>query len=288
MKILRHRLHHDDGTPYEWRPSPNRGGRLEPEYLVMHYTAGRSLEESVDWLTNRQSRASAHVVIGRDGTIVQLVSFDTIAWHAGASSWEGRTGLNRWSIGIELDNAGKLFRHGTRWRAWFGDVYDPADVLDATHKNESTPAGWHIYSPVQIAAALELSSLLVARYGLLDVVGHDDISPGRKVDPGPAFPMASFRARIFGRQEEAPPIYRTITALNIRGGPGTQHPTIPGSPLPPGTRVDVVRQQDAWRLVDVLDEIVGLTDIRGWVHHRFLERVHAPHDPIAEPIPVET
>lgn len=68
MKILRHRLHHDDGTPYEWRPSPNRGGRLEPEYLVTHYTAGRSLDESVDWLTNRQSRASAHVVIGRDRT----------------------------------------------------------------------------------------------------------------------------------------------------------------------------------------------------------------------------
>lgn len=286
MKILRHRLHHDDGSPHEWRPSPNHGGKLEHEYLVIHYTAGRSLRESVDWLARKESKASAHVVIGRDGTIVQQVAFDTIAWHAGASSWEGRTGLNRWSIGIELDNAGRLTRQGERWRAWFGELYEPEDVLEATHKHESAPAGWHIYSSIQLAAALELSSLLVDRYGLLDVVGHDDISPGRKSDPGPAFPMASFRSRIFGRREEEPPAHRTIAVLNIRSGPGTQHSTIPGSPLPVGARVEILRQQDAWRLVDVLDEVNGLTDVQGWVHHRFVERMpHAPQ-PIAEPLPV--
>lgn len=287
MKILRHRLHHDDSSPYEWRPSPNRGGRLQPEYLVMHYTAGRGLRESVDWLTSRQSRASAHVVIGRDGTIVQLVAFDTVAWHAGASSWEGLRGLNQWAIGIELDNAGNLMRQDSRWRAWFGDTYGPEDMLEATHKHESEPAGWHVYPGVQLDAALELSALLVQRYGLLDVVGHDDISPGRKTDPGPAFPMASFRSRIFGRGEDESPRYRTTTVLNIRSGPGTQHPTIPGSPLPAGTRVEVGRQQDAWRLVDVLDAVDGLTDVRGWVHYRFLERGNTPSERIIDPVAVE-
>lgn len=282
MKVLRHRLHDAAGAPIAWRPSPNIGGKLEPEYLIIHYTAGRSVEESVNWLTRREAKASAHVVIGRDGTIVQLVPFDTVAWHAGVSSWEGRTGLNRWSIGIELDNAGRLTRHGDHWRAWFGGRYEDDEVLVATHKHETTPAGWHMYTPEQIEAALEVSALLVNRYGLLDVLGHDDISPGRKSDPGPAFPMASFRARLFGRQEERPPIFRTTAVLNIRSGPGTEHPTIPGSPLPLGARVDVLRESGSWRFVDVLDPPNGVTDMQGWVHGRYLERVRPAH--VTEPV----
>jgi N-acetylmuramoyl-L-alanine amidase len=273
MKITRHRLVGDNGAAHRWQPSPNHGGKLEPEYLVIHYTAGRSLQESVDWLGSKVSKASAHVVIGRDGTIVQQVAFDRVAWHAGASAWEGRQGLNRWSIGIELDNAGRLTRHGSRWRAWFGDTYDADDVLVATHKHESEPAGWHLYTAEQLAATLDLASMLVERYGLRDIIGHDDISPGRKSDPGPAFPLASIRARIFGRKEEEPIVHRSIAVLNIRRGPGTQHPTLDEGPLPVGTRVEVVRQQDSWRLVDVLDPVDGVADVQGWVHHRFIERV---------------
>lgn len=272
MKLVRHRLKHDDGRPHAWRPTPNHGDKLEPEYLVIHYTAGRSLEESVSWLERKEAKASAHVVIGRDGTVVQQVPFDTVAWHAGTSTWQGRVGLNRWSIGIELDNAGKLSRQGGRWRAWFGGLYEPDDVAEATHKHEASSSGWHLYTPVQIEAALELSALLVERYELLDVVGHEDISPGRKSDPGPAFPMDSFRSRLFGRREEAPPLHRSMVVLNIRSGPGTQHAAVPGSPLPVGTRVEILRQQDSWRLVDVIDPLNGVSDVQGWVHHRYLER----------------
>lgn len=281
MKILRHRAANDDGTAIEYQASPNQGGRMRPEYLVMHYTAGSSLRESVDWLCRRESRASAHVVIGRDGRIVQLVPFDRVAWHAGASSWEGRHGLNQCSIGIELDNAGRLQRQGHRWRAWFGGLYDPDEVIEAVHRHESAPAGWHIFPEAQLAAALSLAARLVEHYDLRDVLGHDDISPGRKADPGPAFPMASFRSRIFGRRDETLPVYRTLTALNIRTVPGTQHASLPMSPLPPGTRVEVVRQQDSWRLVDVLDAVGGVADIQGWVHHRFLAR--APSEPATAP-----
>jgi N-acetylmuramoyl-L-alanine amidase len=286
MRINRHRLHNDAGHAHPWVPSANRGGALAAEYLVMHYTAGRSLQESVDWLASKQSKASAHIVIGRDGTIVQQVPFDTVAWHAGASSWEGHIGMNRCSIGIELDNAGRLTRQGGRWRAWFGGSFEDQDAIEATHKNESAPSGWHTYTAVQLEAALELAVLLVERYDLRDVLGHDDISPGRKADPGPAFPMDSFRARIFGRREDEVPEFRALAALNIRTGPGTQHPTLPGSPLPVGTRVQILRAQDGWRLVDVLDDINGTNDVEGWVHNRFLVRApqNAPRKGVVEAV----
>jgi N-acetylmuramoyl-L-alanine amidase len=236
----------------------------------MHFTAGRSARESVEWLANKQAKASAHVVVGRDGSVTQLVPFDRVAWHAGASSWEGLDGLNNYSLGIELDNAGRLARHGNGWRAWFGVDYDDSQVIQAVHKHETQPCGWHDYTPEQIAAALTVAGLLMGRYGLQDVVGHEDIAPHRKCDPGPAFPMASFRSRLLGRAEDRPPLYETTTELNIRTGPGPQNPTLPGSPLPAGTRVQLLRTQGSWWQVDVQGETGALLDLEGWVHSRYL------------------
>jgi len=272
MKIVNHRLFQDDEEPYPFVHSPHSGGEVVHEYLVMHYTAGQSAEGAVSWLTNPASKAAAHLVIGRDGSITQLVPFDTIAWHAGRSAWEDRVGLNRYSLGIELDNAGRLTRHGNRWRAWFGSEYRDSEVIEAVHKHETDPYGWHIYTPEQIEVALEVGSLLVTHYNLRDVVGHDDIAPRRKSDPGPAFPMHSFRARLLGRQEDKEIPYETTTHLNIRTGPGTQHPTIPGSPLPPGSRVEILDRQGSWALVDVLDVVNDIMDMQGWVHTRYLKR----------------
>ena len=210
MKIVDHRLLEDDGTPVAFVESPNVGGAVEHAFLVMHYTAGRNAKQSIAWLTKREARASAHIVVARNGTITQLVPFDRIAWHAGSSEWLGRAGLNRYSLGIEMDNAGRLTRQGDRWRAWFGDEYAAEDVVEATHKHESAASGWHAYSPDQIDATLEVASLLFNHYGLRDVLGHEDIAPGRKTDPGPAFPMASFRARIVGRSEDEPSEQRLL------------------------------------------------------------------------------
>jgi len=194
----------------------------------MHFTAGRSAIESVEWLANRKAKASAHVVIGRDGSITQLVPFDRVAWHAGASSWEGLEGLNNYSLGIELDNAGRLTRQGEHWRAWFGGTYDDSEVIQAVHKHETSLCGWHDYSPAQIDAALQVAGLLVDKYALRDVVGHEDIAPLRKCDPGPAFPMASFRSRLMGRLEDSLPQYLTTTELNIRTRPGSTVPAAAG------------------------------------------------------------
>ncbi|MEX2570993.1 MAG: N-acetylmuramoyl-L-alanine amidase [Gemmatimonadota bacterium] len=273
MKVLRHRLQTDDGEAVSFRRSPNVGGALDPKYLVMHYTAGRSAADSIAWLTNSEARASAHLVIGRDGSITQLVAFDRVAWHAGASSWEGVVGLNGHSIGIELDNAGRLTRQGGRWRAWFGDTYPDDEVMEAVHKHESEPSGWHTYTPEQLDAALHVSRTIVSKYGLRDIIGHDDISPHRKSDPGPAFPMANFRARIFGRLEDELPLYETTVALNIRTGPGTHFDKLPASPLPTGTSLDVLGAEGTWRLVDVVDPTDGEPDIQGWVHGGYLRRV---------------
>lgn len=276
MKINNHRLCADDGSPVEYRETPNKGGAMTPEYLVMHFTAGSSLEGAAAWMCNPQAKAAAHLVIGRDGRIVQLAPFNRVAWHAGQSQWAGRSGLNNFSIGIELDNAGRLERSGNQWRSAISKrVYADDDVLVANHKHDrpgAPPSGWHEYSEVQLEVAGEVGLLLMRKYLLKDVVGHEDIAPGRKSDPGPAFPAASFRARLMGREDEALETYLTTAALNVRAGPGTEFAALPGSPLPADTRVALLEQQGLWWRVDVQDTVSGVMDLVGWCHSRYLVR----------------
>lgn len=271
MKVKNHRLCRDDGTEYPFVSTPNQGGAIEPKYLVMHFTAGRSAKSAIDWLTNSASSASAHLVIGRDGSVTQLVPFNRVAWHAGKSHWEGINGLNSHSIGIELDNAGKLTKHGSKWRAWFGVEYDSSQVIEAAHKHGGGVCGWHAYPAKQLEAALAAAVLLVKHYKLKDVIGHDDIAPGRKTDPGPAFPMSNFRGRAMGRADEGEEVWEAIAALNIRSGSGTEHAKLEGSPLPIGTRVEILKENGVWRFVDVLNEVEGQQDLQGWVHGRYLK-----------------
>ena len=270
MKVRRHRLHHDDDKPVRFEATPNLGdGRLAPSYLVIHYTAGRDVESSVRWLTNPAAGASAHLVIGRDGQIVQLAPFDRITWHAGASRWRGLEGLNRHAIGIELDNAGALERQAGRWRAWFGADYVEQEVLEATHKHETASRGWHLFSEEQLETTALVARLLVEQYGLKDVIGHDDIAPLRKQDPGPAFPLGSVRGRAMGRQEDGFELFETTTALNIRAGPGTGFEKLPRSPLPPATRLKVLASQLGWCSVEALGPD-GSGDLTGWVHGDYI------------------
>lgn len=273
MKINNHRLVRADGTPMPFVATPNMGGVMRPEYLVMHYTAGSSADGSIAWLRNPQAQASAHLVIGRDGAITQMAPFNRIAWHAGQSQWDGRSGLNQCSIGIELDNAGRLERVGSRWVSTASKrAYVDDDVLIAKHPHDrpgASPSGWHEYTEAQIDAALAVGLLLMQRYGLKEVLGHEDIAPGRKSDPGPAFPMASFRGRLQGRQSDRTQVFLAATALNIRSGPGVQYPALPGSPLPAQTRLAVEEKQAVWWRVAVPDAASDEA-AEGWVHSRFL------------------
>src|SRR6186997_1573089 len=155
MKIANHRLTADDGKALPFLPTPNCGGTLKPRVLVIHYTAGRSAQSACGWLCNPQAKAAAHLVIGKDGDVTQLVPFNVRAWHAGPSAWElgGKrlVGLNSHSIGIELDNPGRLTRRGGKWRSLsLGLDFADAAVLEATHKHESTASGWALYPPAQL------------------------------------------------------------------------------------------------------------------------------------------
>lgn len=249
--------------------TPNKDGIIVPDYLIVHYTAGSDAESSVSHFQDESAKASAHLVIGRDGRVWQLVPFNMKAWHAGVSSWGGRDGVNSFSIGIELDNAGKLQKVGDEYQAWFGKRYPVSEILWARHRNESEDACWHVYTQPQIARLLDLAKLLVAQYGLKDILGHDDIAPGRKVDPGPAFPMESFRASVLGRKADAQDFYRvTPSLLNVRSGPGAQYQTA-APPLPAGAQVQLVEMQLLWAKILLTDG--SQTD--GWVRNSFIQKI---------------
>jgi Negative regulator of beta-lactamase expression len=275
MKIKNHRLFHDDDTEYPFvSNNPNQGGVIQPLYLIIHYTAGADAQSSIAWLTNPVSQASAHLVIARDGSITQLVPFNKRAWHAGKSKWAGLSGLNGHSIGIELDNAGRLVRKNGRWHSPISKIeYPDSEVIEAVHKHETTPAGWLDYTARQIEAAIEVGGLLVSKYELKDVLGHDDISPMRKVDPGPAFPMESYRSKVMGRKTDEDDELETTTNLNIRSGPGVEFPRVLDKPLPPATRVMASDVDGSWMFVDVVGEVHGVSGVQGWVHGKFLKEV---------------
>jgi len=268
LRIEKHKL---VGDQVSHQDTPNRGGVMKPSYLVLHYTAGRSLETSVQTLCTRkaQGNASAHVVLGRDGRIVQLAPFNIVTWHAGVSQWAGLVGLNAHSIGVEMDNAGLLKRVGNQYQAWFGKVYPEDDVQLAAHRNGGPISPWHAYSEAQIERAIELADLLVEHYGLQDVLGHEDIAPKRKIDPGPAFPLAAVKSRVLGRENDSPE-RRVVTAssLNIRKGPDASFaPVAPA--LRKGTEVFVLEERDRWSLV----EVVANAEVEGWVSNAYIAAV---------------
>ena len=98
----------------------NRRGLGEPDMIILHYTGGTSAMSSAKFLARPDVKASAHVVIGRDGQVIQLVPFNIEAWHAGKSSYGGRSELNHYSIGIELDTLGQLRLEGGKFVAECG------------------------------------------------------------------------------------------------------------------------------------------------------------------------
>ncbi|MEM7301958.1 MAG: N-acetylmuramoyl-L-alanine amidase [Pseudomonadota bacterium] len=265
--IKNHRLF-QNGKQVDYKPTPNKGSTITPEWLVMHYTAGGSYNGAINWLVNPAAQASAHLVIGFDGEITQLAPFNVKTWHAGKSFWKGIHFLNKNTIGIELVNKG--FNVGA------GD-----DFIEARHKNGGPIRKWQTYPQVQIDISAQIAVALKDKYDLSEVLGHDDISPGRKSDPGPAFDMDQFRGRMFGRNEDDNGGLSEVgvsddlaivdtgnpdDSLNMRRWPSLESAII--EPIPHGAKVMVIRrnpgQHDKWSEVFYNNQI-------GWVVTHYLK-----------------
>jgi len=146
MKISNHRL---EGDGVEYRESPNQGGPFAEgnlDTIIVHYTAGANAESAIRTLSDTERRVSAHIVVGRDGAVTQLVPFDTVAWHAGQSRWGEREGFNHYSIGIEIDNAGQLEEQDGKCVSWFGREYPEEVVVWGVHRNQTRPTPWHKFT----------------------------------------------------------------------------------------------------------------------------------------------
>ena len=190
-------------TPDHWLEGARRdelaGGAVMRirRFLVIHFTSGASAQSSVNfWKTPAANGASAHIVIDRDGSIIQCRPFNRTCGHAGRSKWRGFDGLNACSIGIELANAGDDAALAGKWTK--------QDRIAAKHKNGGPLKTWEAYPEAQLAACTALAKALVARYKLDDVIGHDDIAPDRKNDPGPAFPLRKLREACGFKGEPTP------------------------------------------------------------------------------------
>ncbi len=271
MKIQNHVL---KGNGTKFQESPNHGGKFSadlPDTIIIHYTAGSSANSAVKHLCDPRSKASAHLVVGRDGSVAQLVPFDTIAWHAGRSTYGGRVGFNKYAIGIEIDNAGTFKKSGAGFVAWFGTAYPEEEVIEAVHRNESSPAYWHKYTEKQINLVYDICSELIETYPISLILGHEEIAPGRKRDPGPAFPLDSLRDRLLHRDRsdegalESPDIKKaglvTASKLNIRSSPAFDAITV-APPLPKGALVNIIQERGGWYEVDVTTQ--------GWVKKEYI------------------
>ena len=141
-------------------PSPNFDERRLPvSMLVLHYTGMPDAQSAIRWLANPESKVSAHYVVTEDGQIVRMVDESKRAWHAGQSRWRGIGDVNSASIGIEIVNPG---------HEW----------------------GYRDFAEEQIDALIPLVHQIMRRHGITrgNVVGHSDIAPARKQDPGELFP----------------------------------------------------------------------------------------------------
>lgn len=162
-------------------PSVNHDSRVQ--FVVMHFTAA-SLPRSLALLTHGE--VSAHYLIGDNNpaTVYQLVDESQRAWHAGESQWDGRTWLNSSSLGIEIVNPG--YTDGPTGRVWYP------------------------YSEAQVSALITLLKDIRSRYRIdpRNYVGHSDIAPSRKLDPGPLFPWRRLAQEGFGIWPDANEVAR--------------------------------------------------------------------------------
>lgn len=209
-----------DGTMASWVKANASGSRMTPEIIILHDTAGQLTPgSSVSWFASAECQTSAHLVIERDGRVTQMVPFDVKAFHAGESNWRGRRYCNSFAIGIEIVNPGLMTRKGDIAQAWFhkGAAGIPISQCVEMATSEHGKGWWLPYTSEQIEAVTEICRALVVAYPtIVDITTHWQVSPGRKIDTGPQFPLEQIRAACLGARRGPGP--RTgMLALGSRG-----------------------------------------------------------------------
>jgi N-acetylmuramoyl-L-alanine amidase len=158
-------------------PSPNLDARTKvPDMLVLHYTGMESGEAALARLRDPEARVSSHYMVEEDGRIFRLVPEERRAWHAGVSFWKGEEGVNHASIGIEIVNPGHEF-------------------------------GYRPFPQAQIDAVIALVADIRTRWSIDDgrILGHSDVAPARKQDPGELCPWKQLAHAGHGIWAEADP-----------------------------------------------------------------------------------
>lgn len=161
--------------------------------VVLHYT---TVDDATSMKLLSKGKVSAHYLINDDGRAYRLVDETRAAWHAGASSWYGNVAMNSTSIGVEVVNPG-----------W-------------TEGPDGKPL-WHAYDDRQVRALTILLPDIIQRHGIApeNVVGHSDIAPQRKVDPGPLFPWKALAAAGIGRWYDEAGAAAHLARLQTEGVP---------------------------------------------------------------------
>lgn len=182
-----------------FNPSPHQSGRRGESIsaIIMHFTAGGTQSGTVGWFRNPNAKVSAHYVVGRDGMVVQMVPLDKAAWHAGKSKIGEKTGVNSYSVGIEICNWGPLRQVDGKFVTYSGRKYDgPTPIQSADGRY------WEPYTDAQYASLLKLCEYLTSEYEITHITGHSDIAipQGRKHDPGDAFAWDKFREGLKDRK----------------------------------------------------------------------------------------
>ena len=218
MKITNHRL---QGVKY--LTTPNSSGNIKQlKYIICHDDEGASMAGTESWIQNKDSQVSYHVLVGKKGEVTQFVDFNKRAYHAGKSSWKGLSDLNWYSVGVAMQNRNK----------------EP-------------------YTPIQIDKYIEVCKAIKEYYGIDDVLGHKEVSPGRKTDPHNGFPMDILKTELFGKNVAK----KTISNLNLRKGAGTTFAIV--TTIPYNSQVEVLQSVGNW-------SEVRFNSLQGWVNNHYL------------------
>lgn len=172
-------------------PSPNYDARTTPpDLVILHYTGMPTGESALERMRDPAAKVSAHYMVEEDGRIFALVAEARRAWHAGVAFWKGQRDINAVSIGIEIVNPGHEF-------------------------------GYRDFPPAQVEALIALLTDIRSRWSISDdrILGHSDVAPDRKDDPGERFPWARLAAAGHGLWAETPPAPGASLAIGD-DGPG--------------------------------------------------------------------